>query len=123
MLIPLIVVGLLASSTLSMSVSNDHQPLIKSEVETLTNENLRAQETIDYKDTLRSFKDLPLPRLTKNLEPSEWFDVIEQLTHSTDFFYYPKTFLYYVDPEVIECNLAALKLPYNEMKKSFKKCN
>ena len=119
MLIPLIVVGLLASSTLSLPI--DHQPLIKSEVETLKNEDLRTQETL--KETLKGYKDLPLPRLTKNMEPSEWFEVYEKLFRSMAAPYYHQTFLYYMDPEVVECNLAALKLQYNELKKSFKKCN
>lgn len=119
MLIPLIVVGLLASSTLSLSI--DNQPLIKSEMETLTNEDLRTQETT--RETLKAYKDLPLPRLTKNMEPSEWFEVYEKLFRSMAPPFYHQTFLYYMDTEVVECNLAALKLPYNEMKSSFKKCN
>lgn len=144
MWIPLIIVALLASSTLSLP-SNDQQQLIEklqAELEALKNENenLRSlNENLQKKSGgleligtrsdeeeygyLKRFKDLPVPRLTKNMEPSEWFPLFEQQHPPAVLDELKTSLFYYVDSEVVECNLAALQLEYNEMKSSLKKCN
>ena len=119
MLVSLIIVGLLASSTLALPI--DQQQLV----------NLNGGMQLfgggnNYMERIKSYKDLPLPRLTKNMEPREWFEVFEKRYRGFDVNpnpFYKDSFLYYVDAEVVECNLAALKLPYDQMKNSFKKCN
>lgn len=95
MLIRLILVGLLAGSTLSLP---------------------------DYSE-IKRFKDLPIPRLTKNMEPADWFPVFEKLHPASHSVFYQQSFLYYVDTDVVECNLDALKRPYDEMKRYLRKCD
>lgn len=146
MLISLIVVGLLACSTLALP-STDQQQLVEelqSEVQVLKNEikNLRslkenllkksggmqsfASDSPDYSD-LKRLKGLPLPRLTKGMDPGTWFRVFEKLhariVLSADKYNYQKSFLYYIDPEALECNIGALEMSYSTMKSYFRRCN
>ena len=119
MYVCLFVISLVAGSALSSPLTNNQLKQTKHE----QNKIYPWADEPFYWETIKRTDGLPIPKMTKNMEPSEWFELYEILhPYGKDDYDFKVSLNYYLDEAVVECNLAALKLPYENLKKAFKRC-
>lgn len=121
MYIAFFVISLVAGSALCSPPANDKLEQTNHELNSKFSQ--WNNEMFDW-ERIKRTNGLPIPKLTKNMEFSEWFELYEML-HPWDKndYDFKVSLNYYLDEEVVACNLRALKLPYEDLKKVFTRCD